>query len=94
MWSVWKRRLAFRLLGFKMMDTSIANGDWITHRGWRHGPVKVIDQNWALRAVAVQLGRGGGIVVWPMDSGSRKVAAPGAEVDDYGPGGSPLGGGL
>lgn len=70
------RRLGFWLLGHRSMTASIRNGDWITHRGWTHSPVQVIDINWALGAVAVRLGRIGGTVVWPMDPTSRKVPEP------------------
>jgi hypothetical protein len=57
------------------MSINIKNGDWVNHPGWSHGPVKVIDQNWALCAVAIQLGPKGGIVVWPM----RKDTTPASE---------------
>lgn len=70
------RRFAFRLLGCEMMPINIKNGDWVNHPGWRHGPVKVIDQNWALRAVAIQLGPKGGIVVWPMRKAIRVTDSP------------------
>ena len=59
-----------------MMPMNIKNGDWVNHPEWRHGPVKVIDQNWALRAVAIQLGPDGGIVVWPMRKDMRITDAP------------------
>lgn len=59
-----------------MMPMGIENGDWVTHPGWIHGPVKVINQNWALRAVAIQLGPKGGIVVWPMDKDMKHAPAP------------------
>ena len=70
------RRFAFWLLGFKMMPMNIKNGDWVIHPGWRHGPVKVIDQNWALRAVAIQLGPKGEVVVWPMQKDMRLTDPP------------------
>lgn len=56
--------------------TDVKNGDWIMHPGWEHGPVKVVDLNWALGAVAVQLAPKGGIVVWSMRRGTLKVPAP------------------
>jgi hypothetical protein len=74
------RRFAFRLLGREMMPMNIKNGDWVDHPGWRHGPVKVIDQNWSLRAVAIQLDPKGGIVVWPMRKDMRITDAPNVEV--------------
>lgn len=68
------RRL--ELASLEMMPMDIQNGDWVTHPGWRHGPVKVIDQNWALRAVAIQLGPNGGIVVWPMRADMKRTSSP------------------
>jgi len=72
------RPLALRLLGVDMMPISVKNGDWVNHPGWSHGPVKVIDQNWALRAVAIQLGPKGGIVVWPMRKNITPASLPNA----------------
>lgn len=74
------RRFAFRLLGRETMPMNIKNGDWVNHPGWRHGPVRVIDQNWALRSVAIQLGPKGGIVVWPMRKDMRITDAPNDQV--------------
>lgn len=73
------RRFAFRFLGREMMPMNIKNGDWVNHPGWSHGPVKVVDQNWALRAVAIQLGTKGEIVVWPMRKDMRIADAPNTE---------------
>lgn len=67
------RRIYFWLSGFEMMPSDIKQGDWVTHPGWSHGPVKVVDMNFALRAVAIQLGEKGGIVVWPMRKNMRLV---------------------
>lgn len=53
------------------MPYEIKKGDWVHHPEWRHGPVKVVDMNWALGAVAIQLGENGGIVVWPMRKNMR-----------------------
>lgn len=70
---VFVRRFAFFLLGQEKMPSNIKDGDWVHHPAWSHGPVKVISQNWALRAVAVQLGPKGGIVVWPMRKSMQEV---------------------
>lgn len=67
-----------------MMPMDIQNGDWVTHPGWIHGPVKVIDQNWALRAVAIQLGPNGGIVVWPMRADMKRTSSPNNKVQPRG----------
>lgn len=71
-----RNRLAYWLLGFKFHDVSIREGDWITHRGWRYGPVEVVNFNLATRSVAVRLGKDGGIVVWPMDPNSKITHRP------------------
>ena len=67
------RRIAWRLLGAENMPTDINNGDWVIHPGWKHGEVQVVDCNWSLKSVALRLGEGGGIVVWPMRKGMRKI---------------------
>lgn len=64
------------LSSIEMMPIDIQNGDWVIYPRWIHGPVKVIDQNWALRAVAVQLGPNGGIVVWPMRADMKRTSSP------------------
>lgn len=69
------RCLTFSLLRREMMPMNIKNGDWVRHPSWSYGPVKVIDQNWAILAVAIQLGQNGEIVVWPM----RKDTIPASE---------------
>lgn len=74
-----RRRLGWWLLGWKHHDVDIKQGDWITHVGWRHAPVQVVDFNDALCAVAVRLGTNGGIVVWPMDPTSRVVQKPASD---------------
>ncbi len=71
------RRFAYWLLGYHQMDNvMVQEGDWITHRAWKHGPVQVVSMNWALCAIAVRLGKNGGIIVWPMDKRSRVVDKP------------------
>lgn len=74
-----RRSLGWWLLGLKHHDLMIRNGDWIRHRAWRHCPVRVVGQNWAIRAVAIQLGERGGVIVVPMDPKSQvahPIAAP------------------
>lgn len=68
-----RRRIAFWLLDRELMPPDIKDGDWITHPGWQHGPVQVIDMNWALGAVAIKLGQNGGVVIWPMRKNIRKI---------------------
>ena len=67
------RRIGLWLSGLEMMPADIQNGDWVIHPGWSHGPVKVVNMNFAIRAVAIQLGEKGGIVVWPMRKNMRFV---------------------
>jgi len=52
-------------------DYSIKPGDVVTTKAWKK-PVTVVDINWAIRAAAVELAPGGGIVVWPVGN-LRKV---------------------
>lgn len=54
------------------IDFSIKPGDMVQKDSWEHGPIEVIDVNWALRAVAVRLSPGAGIVVW-SPRGMKKV---------------------
>lgn len=54
------------------IDFSIKPGDMVQKDSWEHGPIEVIDVNWALRAVAVRLTPGAGIVVW-SPHGMKKV---------------------
>jgi hypothetical protein len=48
------------------IDYSLKAGDIVTSPRWSLTPLLVVDVNWALRAVALQLGPAGGIVVWPV----------------------------
>ncbi len=74
------RYLTFSLLKREMMPMNIKNGDWARHPGWSYGPVKVIDQNWALLAVAIQFGPNGGIAVWPMRKDTVLASEPNADL--------------
>lgn len=56
------------------LDTSIEKGDEIYSKGWTLTPLYVVDVNWALRAVAVRLGRTGDIVVWPINGKVKRHA--------------------
>ncbi len=51
-------------------DYTIKKGDIVTTKNWT-GTALILDVNWALRAAAVELAPGKGIVVWPV-GGMRK----------------------
>lgn len=67
----WLARKALRAVS--RIDYSIRAGDFVTHNRWKHTSLKVVSVNWALLAIAVQLGPDGGVVVWPA-WGLKKVA--------------------
>ena len=61
-------RILNRLL-YGKPDYSLKKGDRVVSRCWS-GSVVVVDVNWALRAVAVELAPGS-IVVWPVGNLKR-----------------------
>jgi len=72
-WFEWRLRWFSHLVSYVSdgsPDYSVREGDWISHPGWKYGPVKVISLNWAINAGAFQLGDKGGIVV--LDLGGIK----------------------
>jgi hypothetical protein len=58
----------------EQIDYSIKKNDIVTSKSWSLTELIVVDVNWALGAVAVQLGYGGGIVVWPALSLKKEAA--------------------
>jgi hypothetical protein len=62
----------------EQIDYSIKKGDIVTSKYWSLTELIMVDVNWALGAVAVQLGEGGGVVVWP--TASIKKAAHGGDA--------------
>lgn len=70
----WLARTALNIVA--PIDFELRSGDFVVNPGWGHQhPMKIIDINWALRAVCVQLApKGKGIVVglWSM----KKVDPP------------------
>ena len=73
----WMLRTAFNLVA--PIDYSIKKGDFVTDPHWSHGPIRVVDVNWALKAGAFELARGS-IVVWPL-WGKTKTDRPDYWVD-------------
>jgi hypothetical protein len=57
----------------EQIDYSIKKGDIVVNERWSLTELTVVDVNWALSAVAVQLGQAGGIVVWPATSLKKAV---------------------
>lgn len=67
--------LARKALGaITNIDYSLQPGDLVNHSAWKHGPVEVVDINWALRSMAVQLNPKNpeSIVVWSV-WGAQKI---------------------
>ena len=58
---------AFSRLMYGKLDYSLKKGDVVTSKEWWPSCklLKVVDVNWALRAVALELAPGS-IVVWPV----------------------------
>lgn len=57
------------------VDYSIKAGDVVTSSNWSLTSLHVVSVNWALSAVAVQLGPVGSVVVWPVWA-VKKVSSP------------------
>jgi hypothetical protein len=61
--------------GLEVLPRGLNDDDWILYPNWPD-PVQIIDQNWAVRSIAVRLGPAGGIVVWPMRDACRRCLPP------------------
>jgi hypothetical protein len=73
--SLFERKTLLDALGSEDFPAEVRKGDWILYPNWPD-PVKVVDWNWSIRAVALQLGPTGEIVVWPMRECCRRTTAP------------------
>lgn len=63
------RRFVDWLLGRKRIDYSLKRGDRVWWPGTSFGTCEVVDVNWALRAVAINLRPpNGGIIIIPVSS--------------------------
>lgn len=62
----WLARKALNVLA--QPDYSLKGGDLVTSPNWPHGPILVLDINWALLAAAVRLNPNSdsGCIVWPV----------------------------
>lgn len=67
----WLARKALEII--TDVDYGMQAGDLVTHQGWKHGPVKVVDINWALSSMAILLNpeKPNSLVVWPVWGAKR-----------------------